>query len=186
MLADDLARRLNALGLLAITAVLGFAFADQFIKHDLPCPLCLIQRMGFVACGVAIAMNVTLGHRPQHYGIAILSALLGALASARQVMLHIAPGTGSYGDAFLGLHFYSWAFIVFVAIITGSAFMLLVARFERDTARLDGLAKIALGAFFAIVAGNAVSTLLECGGGLCPDDPVRYEFLDTMLKALRR
>lgn len=184
MLADDLARRLNALGLLAITAVLGFAFADQILKHDLPCPLCLIQRMGFVACGTAIAMNVTLGHRPQHYGFAILAALLGATASARQVMLHIAPGTGSYGDAFLGLHFYSWAFIVFAGIILGSAAMLALARFDKAKASPDQLAKIALGAFFGIVAVNAVSTLLECGGGLCADNPDRYELLDTWLKRL--
>jgi disulfide bond formation protein DsbB len=37
-----LSLRLNALGLLAISAVLIFAFADQLVLNDLPCPLCIL------------------------------------------------------------------------------------------------------------------------------------------------
>jgi hypothetical protein len=36
----------------------------------------------------------------------------------------------------------------------------------------------ALAWLFALVAlGNAVSTLLQCGFGPCPDNPTRYELL---------
>ena len=32
-----------------------------------------------------------------------------------------------------------------------------------------------------VVVANAVSTAAECGTGLCPDDPTRYEALDAWL-----
>mgnify|MGYP006198665043 CR=1 FL=1 len=44
----------------------------------------------------------------------------GGAVSARQILLHIVPGSGSYGDAFFGLHFYTWALIVFSLIVIGS------------------------------------------------------------------
>lgn len=37
-----LSLRLNALGLFSISAVLLFAFVDQFLLNDLPCPLCIL------------------------------------------------------------------------------------------------------------------------------------------------
>ena len=40
--------RLNALGLLAVSAVLLVAFFDQLVPHDLPCPLCILQRAGML------------------------------------------------------------------------------------------------------------------------------------------
>ena len=39
--------------------------------------------------------------------------------SGRQVLLHILPGDPGYGGEVLGLHLYSWAFIVFATIIAG-------------------------------------------------------------------
>ena len=36
---------LNALSLYAVAMVLAAAYAAQFILHELPCPLCLLQRI---------------------------------------------------------------------------------------------------------------------------------------------
>jgi disulfide bond formation protein DsbB len=182
-MSPALARALNALGLLALSVPLLYAFADQFLKHDLPCPLCLMQRMGFIAAGIGIALNVTIEPRPAHYGMAIVSAVLGAAVSLRQIALHVAPGTGSYGDAFLGFHFYTWAFIVFGLIILGSAVMLfLEGQFEPELApepvRVAGLSLIAVAVFALLALGNAVSTVAECELGLCADNPTKYELLN--------
>lgn len=170
--------RLNALGLLAVSGILAFAFADQVIFGDLPCPLCVLQRAGFVAAGFGLALNLRFGPRPSHYAITILGAVAGALVSLRQIALHVAPGTGSYGNAFLGLHFYTWAFILFVVIVIGTAFMLLFDRqfatIEKPPADLAGLALAVFGLFALLALGNGVSTLLECGGGFCPDNPTDY------------
>src|SRR5690606_30148285 len=96
---------LNAIGLLAICAALSFALTDQIVYHDLPCPLCILQRAGLMAAGFGLALNLGIAIRPAHYGLMILGAMLGGTIAARQIALHIVPGTGSYGNAFLGLHF---------------------------------------------------------------------------------
>jgi len=177
-----LSLRLNALGLLALTLVLALAFADQLLFGDLPCPLCLLQRAGFVAAALGLVLNLTCGVRPSHYGLMILGAVFGGLISLRQGALHVVPGSGSYGSAFLELHFYTWALVVFTLIVAGSAIMLLFDRQFAPAAapgstRRPLLAPLALAAFAAVVALNALSTLAECGVGLCPDNPTTYELL---------
>jgi disulfide bond formation protein DsbB len=175
------ARTLNALGLIAVSAVLGFAFADQLRYGDLPCPLCLLQRVGFALAGFGLALNLRFGVRPSHYAITILGAVAGGAVSVRQILLHIVPGSGSYGDAFFGLHFYTWALIVFSLIVIGSAAMLLFDRQFRDAPQgpfpLRGISLIAVAIFGVLVVGNAASTFLECGFGLCADNPTQYEML---------
>ncbi|MEO1986381.1 MAG: disulfide bond formation protein B [Martelella sp.] len=178
---ETLTATLNALALLAISIVLLFAFYAQFAYGELPCPLCLLQRAGFVMVGVGLALNVILGVAPGHYGLMILGALSGAVPALRQVALHVVPGTGAYGDPFLGLHFYTWAFLVFALVILGSAAMLVLGGFATAPARrLSGLGLVAVVFFALMTLGNGVSTLAECGLGLCPDNPTSYEALDSL------
>ena len=47
------AMKLNAVALYAISAVLLVAFYFQFELGELPCPLCLLQRVAFTALAVA-------------------------------------------------------------------------------------------------------------------------------------
>ena len=79
----DLSRLLNALGLVAVDTVLVLAFVDQLWFRDLPCPICILQRAGFIAAGFGIALNLIFGPRPSHYGLAILGATVGGIMSAR-------------------------------------------------------------------------------------------------------
>jgi disulfide bond formation protein DsbB len=174
-------RSLDALGLLAIALVLAAAFADQLLHDELPCPLCLLQRVGFVLAGFGLAMNLVFGPRASHYALTILGAMAGGAVALRQILLHIVPGTGGYGDPFLGLHFYTWAAILFALIVLGSTLLLLFdARLSTSSAEpepIGALARTALVLFTAMVVGNVVSTFLECGIGLCPDNPTEYEML---------
>ena len=136
---------------------------------------------GFVAAGFGLALNLRFGPRASHYAVTILGAVAGGSISLRQVALHVVPGSGSYGNAFFGLHFYTWAFILFCLIVVGSAAMLLFDRQFRDAERvavpLAGLAIVVVGLFAILTLGNGVSTLLECGAGLCPDNPTDYLLL---------
>jgi len=171
---------LNLLGLLAICAVLLFAFADQIIYGDIPCPLCILQRAGFIAAGTGLALNLGFGIRPSHYATMILGALVVAGVATRQILLHIVPGTGAYGNPFLGLHFYTWSFIVSVLIISGGAILLAYDRQfvgQRSTKKPRRVAVLAMGLLALISAANGVSTVLLCGGGLCPGDPTHYMLL---------
>ena len=54
--------------------VLVLAFVDQLWNHDLPCPLCTLQRAAFIAAGFGLALNLIFGPRPSHYGVMILGA----------------------------------------------------------------------------------------------------------------
>jgi disulfide bond formation protein DsbB len=173
---------LNALSLYAVALVLAAAFAAQFMLHELPCQLCLLQRILFATLAVGPILNIRFGPRPSHYAISLLAAIAGAVASTRQVLLHILPGDAGYGSALLGYHYYSWALIGFIAAIVLLAAILLFDRqFADDGAALpvDGgaFAQIAVWLVIALTAANAASTLLECGFGACADNPVVYELL---------
>jgi disulfide bond formation protein DsbB len=175
---------LNALSLYAVALVLAAAFAAQFMLHELPCPLCLLQRILFATLAVGPILNIRFGPRPSHYAISLLSAVAGAVASTRQVLLHILPGDTGYGSALLGYHYYSWALIGFVAAIVLLAAILLFDRqFADDGAALsaDGgaFAQTAVWLVIALTAANVATTLLECGFGACADNPVVYELLKS-------
>lgn len=186
-MSPTLSNRLNAIALLALAGVLAGAFVEQLLFRELPCPLCLLQRAGFAVVGVGLCLNVLCGPRPAHYGLMIGGAVIGGSVSLRQIALHIVPGTGAYGGAIFGLHLYTWAFLIFGAVVIGAAIMML---FERQfpapgeaapaAGHRTALGLFAAGVFAVAVAGNVVSTVLECGGGLCPDNPTRYELLDDL------
>ena len=89
----DVAKLLNALALIAVDTVLALAFIDQLWFSDLPCPLCILQRAGFIAAGFGLALNLVFGPKPSHYGMTILGAAVGAAISIRQILIHIVPGT---------------------------------------------------------------------------------------------
>ena len=175
---SDLSRILNALGLVAVDTLLALAFIDQLWFRDLPCPVCILQRGAFIAAGFGIALNLLLGPRPSHYGMTILGAAAGGAISLRQILLHIVPGSGSYGNAVFGMHLYTWAFIGFVLIVVGSAVILFYdrqfGRAEPWSSRLDVLTLTALVTFLALAVGNIFSTLFLCDLGFCPDAPAGY------------
>lgn len=183
----SLARALNGFGLLAVSLILVIAFADQIVLGELPCPLCILQRVGFVGAAFGLALNVKFGPRPSHYAVVMISAFIGAMVSLRQTLLHIVPGTGTYGSAIMGMHFYTWALAIYGLIILGCAAMLLFDRQfpgageaatdppQRSRAAAFGMAMIGLAALLTL--GNGISTVLECAGGLCPDNPVEYLLL---------
>jgi disulfide bond formation protein DsbB len=172
---------LNALGLYAVALVLAAAFAAQFVLHELPCPLCLLQRILFATLAIGPILNIRFGPRPSHYAMSLFAAVAGAVVSTRQVLLHIMPGDAGYGSALLGFHYYTWALIGFVAAIVLLAAILLFDRQFDDTAPqpISGGAFVQAAVWLVIglTALNVVSTLLECGFGACADNPIVYELL---------
>jgi len=179
-LTRSLALTLNALGLYAIALVLLVAFAAQLVLHELPCPLCLLQRIQFAMLAVVPILSVRFGPRPSHYAVSLLAAIAGAAFASRQILVHIMPGDPGYGSALLGYHYYSWAFIGFaVAIVALAAVLLFDEQFRDDGKPHPGGAfgRAAVWLVIALTALNVVSTLLECGFGACPDNPIAYELL---------
>src|SRR5882672_4436821 len=178
----SLAVTFNALSLYAVALVLAAAFAAQLLLHELPCPLCLLQRTQFAVLAVGPILNIRFGPRPSHYALSLLAAVAGAAFSTRQVLLHIMPGDAGYGTALFGYHYYTWALIGFVtAIILLAAMLLFDRQFEPDKTAQPiapgAFATIAVWLVIGLTALNVVSTLLECGFGACAENPVVYELL---------
>src|SRR5664279_5259332 len=99
---------LNALSLYGVALVLAAALAVQLLLlHELPCPLCLLQRLQFTTLAIGPILNIRFGPRPSHYAMSLLSAGLGAVVSIRQILLHILPGDPGYGSALAGYHYYT-------------------------------------------------------------------------------
>jgi disulfide bond formation protein DsbB len=174
---------LNALSLYAVALVLAAAFAAQLLLHELPCPLCLLQRIQFAVLAIGPILNVRWGPRPGHYALSLLAAAVGMAFSTRQILLHIMPGDAGYGTAVFGYHYYTLALIGFAAAIVLLAAILL---FDRQFEKNDPMQPVAAGAFaitavwlvIGLTALNVISTLLECGFGACAEDPVVYELLN--------
>jgi len=173
---------LNALALYAIAAVLLAAFYFQFTLQELPCPLCLLQRVTFSALALGPILTLRHGPRASFYALTIIAALAGAGIAARQILLHVSPGDPGYGSAFLGYHFYTWAFGCFaVAIVASAVALLFEEQFEEGSAAPQfGLFEQAgVWLVIALTLLNAASAFAECGFALCPASPVQYELLNS-------
>lgn len=172
-------RIINIVALLGLLAVLAGSLHLQFGVGEQPCPLCLVQRSGMIGLAVGPVMNLLWGMKPRHYAISILAAFAGGAGSVRQILLHIQPGDPGYGPAFMGLHLYTWALVTFAIGAVGCAILLMwdTPFHAGDTGVLGEPGLMRVAALFVAVfvfidlIVIAVSTLAECGLGMCPDDP---------------
>lgn len=184
MLSNDAARKVNFLAIMGIAGVLLGSLVIQFVVGDLPCPLCLLQRLAFVLVCVGPLLNLRFGIRPAHYAVSILAALFGMSVSLRQILLHIVPGTGGYGAAVFGLHLYTWAFLIFFASLVVVGVMLILH--PEDPAASpppepgDKWTMRAFAAMTVLAAVLAAASFLECGWEECPDNPRDYRELESL------
>ena len=168
----------------------GAMFFFQFAMNELPCPLCITQRMGMMISSLGAVYVLVQSLRGTlsasgfmtGLGFSILGALLGAFMSARQILLHIAPGDPGYGTAILGLHLYTWALVSFVVVLVFAGILLVFGTEFMPIAPVSPAARtlvwIIIWAFVATVAINLVVVFIEEGFNLyLPDNPVRYELL---------
>ncbi|MDF2867477.1 MAG: dsbB 1 [Gammaproteobacteria bacterium] len=174
-------RIFNTLELTGIILMLMMAFGFQLVLHELPCPLCLLQRVGFIGIAFGFLMNLRFGLRPSHYAIVLLSALFTSFVALRQIALHVVPGTGAYGNALFGLHLYTWSFIICTLIVIATTFMLSIDTqyqvVHKRNIRMPALTHTLFATTLFIIIANLVSVLLECGLKACPDDPMHYLWL---------
>ncbi len=181
-MSPHLANRINAFGVLGICGILLGAYYIQYVKGEVPCPLCLLQRLAMLGVAFGAMLNLRYGLHPRHYAVSLISALLGASISIRQILLHIVPGPGpsGYGTPVFGMHLYTWAFLIFAAaILLIGVMMYFETQFEgheRSGSKRD-LSLFVKSVFFLVViiaAANVVTTFLECGITQCPANPTSY------------
>ena len=154
------------------------AFFFQFKYHELPCPLCLLQRFGFLAIGFGAYLSVIRGSSWKYDLIIICASIYTLLVALRQVLIHIVPNDPGYGSTFLGIHFYTWSVLVsFIFIILTSILPFInfvINMFNKEIYFSNSLIKIIKVSFIIIILINIIATYLECGFTQCPDNPINY------------
>ncbi|MBA3722091.1 MAG: disulfide bond formation protein B [Parachlamydiaceae bacterium] len=163
-------RDLNALIIIILGCVLISAFGVQFIAHEQPCPLCMLQRLGMLGVATGCLLNLWFGIRMSHYGVALLSSLVGGFVALRQISLHVCPGTVAFGIPVLGLSLYTWSFIIFVCCVLAIALLLFLYDPKESLENplpLNGFCKFTFGLIFLVALTNIITTFLQCGWGPC-------------------
>lgn len=179
---------------LAYTVVMLSAFFIQFVKGEFPCPLCMLQRYGMILATIGALFvimqarrgTLTIARYAQGLGMGLIAVLAGASVSVRQIELHILPGDPGYGEPFLRLHLYTWAFITFaiVMIYIGVMLMLMPKGIPAAPVADSAAWKIStaiIWMFIAVVAANVVAIIfLEGFAAVLPDDPDSYTLIDQL------
>jgi disulfide bond formation protein DsbB len=175
--------------ILGVLGVIGGAFWYQFVKGELPCPLCLLQRMGMVLAMLGPAYVLIRRHRDDDtvtpvdrvatgFGMSILGGMLGMAMATRQVLLHILPGDPGYGDAVMGMHLYTWAVVVFVVVIVTSGVTLLFHRQlapDRSDQPMPWWTKATLWLLGLMILANMLNAFAIAGfHAFLPDNPIEY------------
>lgn len=150
----------------ALCAALIGALYHQLFNNDLPCALCWLQRFammailvaqGYVLLKIAKRKMLSLGEIAAAHGLSILAALVGMTMSIRQVLLHILPGDPGYGGEVMGLHFYTWGFVLFFCCMLGSALTLALANWlDKDSAAWHATARWTMWLVAALILVNWV------------------------------
>ena len=160
-----------------IAAILTAAMTLQYIFGELPCPLCLLQRVALFGVCFGIVLQFRNGFSYRNSGISMLFAIFLLIVSVRQTLLDIYPRPGHeyIGSAVFGLHMPVWSVLIALALLIAFAikFSVLGGEEELRKVRADEfpvLRKLAAALSIYVVALCAVnfgSVVLQCGLGEC-------------------
>jgi disulfide bond formation protein DsbB len=173
-LAVMLDRLILWLMLLALAGVLTAAMAFQYIAGEIPCPLCLLQRVAMFGCCFGLIQQLRDGETQRGAGIALIFSVLLLAISVRQTLLDIVPRPGHayIGSAVFGLHMAVWSVLIAVALLIGSAGRLTLfggpkAAPEPEGSTLGRLTHV-LGIYVVVICAiNVLSVLAQCGLSQC-------------------
>lgn len=117
-----------AFGALVCAALLGYALYLQYYTYLDPCPLCIFQRIAFVALGAIFGLGAlhgpkSVGGRRAYGVLAFLSAAAGVAVAARHLWLQSLPADQVPACTSMGLDYMLEAFPlseVLAKVFTGS------------------------------------------------------------------
>lgn len=160
--------------MLTMAAILTAAMVLQYDGGEIPCPLCLLQRVAMFGVCFGAIVHFRHGYSARNDGVGMLFALLLMILSVRQTLLDIYPRPGhSYiGSAVLGLHMPVWSVVIAMAILAAFAIKFAILGDEHlhdrsPPAALGSLAKLLSLYVVAIALINLGSVILQCGADAC-------------------
>lgn len=159
---------------MVLSAVLTAAMVMQFAFGEIPCPLCLLQRVAMFGCCFGLLHQLRARDSERGGGIALLFALLLLVIAARQTLLDIVPRPGHayIGTAVFGLHMPVWSVVIGVCLLLALALRLTLFGAPRllPHAERPPFAGAARGLEIYVVlicAINFASVVFQCGLGEC-------------------
>jgi len=160
-----------------IAGILTAAMTLQYVNGELPCPLCLLERVAMLGVCFGIMLNFRRGFSYQNTGFSLLFAIVLLVISVRQSLLDIYPRSGHeyIGSAIFGIHMPVWSIIIALTLLTAYAIKLAILGGdeylrEADVGEFPAIRRIAdiLSLYvIAICLINLVSVVLQCGFGEC-------------------
>ena len=167
---------------LALAAILTAAMILQVGFGEIPCPLCLLQRVAMFGCCFGLIRQLRADGSEQGSergtergsGIGLVFAVLLLVISARQTLLDIVPRPGHayVGQAVFGIHMPVWSVVIAVVLLAG--FAIRFALFGAPRAAPDTgdslMRRCARGLEIYVVflcAINFIAVVLQCGLGEC-------------------
>jgi disulfide bond formation protein DsbB len=165
------------LTMIVAAGILTAALYFQYSAAELPCPLCLLQRVALFGVCFGAMLSFRHGFSHAHSGISMIFSVFLLIVSARQTLLDIypRPGHAYIGDAVLGLHMPVWSVLIALALLAGQAIQLALFGDNRQVLQtpvrvfpvLAGLSSLVGLYVIALCAANLVSVVLQCGLDQC-------------------
>ncbi|EJF79027.1 hypothetical protein MCO_00556 [Bartonella sp. DB5-6] len=171
---------MNILGLTGLCVVLLSAFYYQLTKpvsSGVPCPLCLLQRLGFIIAGCGFLFNIFHKVKNIHYGMVVLGCTVTCFSAAKQIFLQITLGNLGDGPTLFGMRLYIWAFMIAILYIVMVSFIIILTELVHKFkvfALFPLFSKITSFLFVFLIAANLLTALLECGTSQCTGNPIKY------------
>jgi disulfide bond formation protein DsbB len=158
-----------------IAAVLTAALFMQYGRGELPCPLCLLQRVAMLGICFGLMQNFRSGFSDRNLGFSLLFSVFLLIVAVRQTLLDIYPRPGHeyVGSTVLGLHMPVWSVVIAVALISAFALKLCIIGTEDGTrapergSAVGRLAAIVSLYVIALALVNFGSVVVQCGLGEC-------------------
>lgn len=163
--------------MLAVVVILSIAMYMQYFLNEIPCPLCLLQRVAFLGIGYGAMMHFRGSPYIRAIGFALMFIFFLEIISLRQSLLDIYPRPGHewVGSTVLGIHMPVWSFLISLIILLFiSLDMIIIEQNTRISISkyflLNKLANILTLILIIICAINFVSVILQCGFYNCHTD----------------
>jgi len=160
--------------LAALAAILTAAMVMQYALGEIPCPLCLLQRVAMFGCCFGLIRQLHAGGSERGTGIALIFAVLLLVISVRQTLLDIYPRPGHdyVGSAVFGLHLPVWSVVIAVALLLGLAARLTLFggshNATNDESALPRVLVRPLVIYVVVICAiNFLSVAAQCGFSQC-------------------
>jgi disulfide bond formation protein DsbB len=163
--------------MLVIAGILTTAMTFQYVRGEVPCPLCLLERAALFGVCFGIMQNFRHGFSYRNTGISLVFAILLLIVATRQTLLDIYPRPGHeyVGSAVFGLHMPVWSIVIALMLLIAVAVKMAIVGGDEYLEKakptsfplIDTLAGFLSVYVIVILTINLVSVVLQCGLGEC-------------------